>query len=177
MIEVEGVADHLAEAMGVQRTETYTHNTNDKLKQFKGVYAGQSALPVEAETMYYLTSESINNAVVTYIGADIEENTVYTLSKADGVDMYDIFLGGAVPLVTIENPNAASDRELILVRDSFGSSIAPLFVDSYAKIYVVDLRYIASPVLTQFIQADENTDLLVLLSTGILNQSEMLKVQ
>ena len=176
MIEVEGVADHLAEAMGVQRTESYTHNTTEELKQFKGVYAGQSALPVEAETMYYLTSESINNAVVTYTGADIEENTVYTFSKADGVDMYDIFLGGAVPLVEIVNDSASTDKELVIFRDSYGSSIAPLLIECYAKITLVDLRYIDFTFLPQFVDAS-NADLLFLYSTGILNDSEMLKVR
>lgn len=152
--------------------------TQHEITDFYGVYAGQSALPVESESIFYHTSAGIDSASVSCVGAECD--SIYTLGKLTdekSVDMYDIFLGGAVPLVTIENPNASSERTLILVRDSFGSSIAPLFVDSYAKIYVVDLRYIASPVLTQFISADENTDLLVLLSTGILNQSEMLKVQ
>jgi len=152
--------------------------TQHEITDFYGVYTGQSALPVNSESILYHTSAGINSSTVTCVGAECD--SIYTLSKLDdekSVDMYDIFLGGAVPLVTIENADASTDRTLILVRDSFGSSIAPLFVDSYAKIYVVDLRYIASPVLTQFISADENTDLLVLLSTGILNQSEMLKVQ
>ncbi|MBR5312479.1 MAG: hypothetical protein IKU40_06325 [Clostridia bacterium] len=176
MIEAEGVADHLSEAMGVQRTENYTHNTTDQLQQFKGVYAGQSALPVKAETMYYLTSESIDSAVVTYTGADIEENTVYTFSKVEGTDMYDIFLGGAVPLVEIVNPIAENDRELVIFRDSYGSSLAPLLIECYSRITLVDLRYIDFTFLPQFLDAAD-ADLLFLYSTGILNDSEMLKVR
>lgn len=152
--------------------------TQHEITDFRGVYTGQSALPVDSESIFYHTSPGIDSAIVSCVGAECD--SIYTLAKLEdekSVDMYDIFLGGAVPLVTIENPDASTERELILVRDSFGSSIAPLFADSYSKIYVVDLRYIASPVLTQFISAGENTDLLVLLSTGILNQSEMLKVQ
>lgn len=145
---------------------------------FKGVYVGQSALPIESESIFYLTNDVLANATVTCIGAECD--AIYTLSKLEdekSVDMYDVFLGGAVPLVTIKNDTTQTDRTLILVRDSFGSSLAPLLVDYYETIYVVDLRYIASMVLPQFIEAGENTDLLVLLSTGVLNNSEMLKVQ
>lgn len=145
---------------------------------FRGVYVGQSAVPIDSESIFYLTNDALENASVTCIGAEC--NKIYTMDRLTdekSVDMYDIFLGGAVPLVTIQNAEAQTDRTLILVRDSFGSSMTPLLVDYYENIYVVDLRYFSSLVLPQYVQATENTDLLVLLSTGVLNNSEMLKVQ
>ncbi len=166
----------LTDAMGLNVTvPSYTVN---EITGFNGVYVGQAALPVDSESIYYLTNDATENAKVTCVGAECD--AVYTLGKLSdekSLDMYDVFLGGPVPLVTIENPNAQTDRALILVRDSFGSSLAPLMVDYYETIHVVDLRYIASQVLPGFVQADENTDLLVLLSTGVLGNSEMLKVQ
>ncbi len=166
----------LTDSMGLSVT-TPAYKTNE-ITGFNGVYVGQAALPVDSESIFYLTSEGTENAKVTCIGAECD--AVYTLGKLTdekSLDMYDVFLGGPVPLVTIENANAQTDRTLILVRDSFGSSLAPLMVDYYETIHVVDLRYIASMVLPNFIEADENTDLLVLLSTGVLGNSEMLKVQ
>ncbi len=175
---LDKVVGRLTTAMDVPHggLASYTHNYSDAMEQFEGVYVGQSALPVKPETMYYLTTDAIRDAKVTYTGADIKENAVYVESKIEGVDMYDVFLGGAVPLVEIVNESASTDKELVIFRDSFGSSLAPLLVESYAKITLVDLRYIDFTFLPQFVDAS-NADLLFLYSTGILNDSEMLKVR
>jgi len=145
------------------------------IDNFYGVYSGQSALPVKPERITYLTNDITDSAKVYNI--ETGDTTVYNLNKlTDGksLDNYDIFLDGPAALLTIENPNAADDSELILFRDSFGSSIAPLFIEAYSKIYVVDLRYIASGYLHNFIEFN-GQDVLILLSTSIINTSEMIK--
>ena len=81
-----------------------------------------------------------------------------------------MFAGGSDALVTIENPDADTERELILFRDSFGSSIAPLFMAGYSKVTLVDIRYIQSSMLGQFIEFDDQ-DVLFLYSTLLLNNS------
>lgn len=58
----------------------------------------------------------------------------------------------------------------MLFRDSFGSSIAPLFLENYSKITLVDLRYISKDVLENFIEFDKQ-DVLFLYSTLVLNQN------
>ncbi len=166
--------EKLTSAMGVGQYLTETYETHE-IHGFRGVYSGQSALPVDDEVMYYLTNDAISTATVTYKASDIAESTVYTLSKSDGTDMYDIFLGGAVPVVEIVNPNAQSDAALVIFRDSYGSSIAPLLIECYRKITLVDLRYIALDYLPQFAETD-NADFLFLYSTGVINNSEMLRV-
>jgi len=154
-------------------TWEYTENT---IENFYGVYSGQSALPVQPDVLTYLTSDVLDGCTVTNM--ETGETTVYNLGKlTDGTSMdnYDIFLDGPAALITIENPAAATDRELILFRDSFGSSIAPLFVEAYAKVTLVDLRYLSSDFLPQFVEFGDQ-DVLFLYSTTILNTSEMLKV-
>lgn len=150
--------------------------TVNYIENFYGVYSGQSALPVKPDRIAYLTNDMIDAAKVTNL--ETGETSVYNLSKlTDGTSMdnYDIFLDGPAALLTIENPNASTDEELILFRDSFGSSIAPLFIEAYSRIYVVDLRYLASDYLTDFIDF-HGQDVLFLYSTTILNTSEMIKV-
>lgn len=168
------VVERLAETMGVGEFLTNSYETHE-LSNFNGVYVGQSALPVKAETMHYLMNDAIDNAKVTYTAAAITDTGVYALSKTNGVDMYDIFLGGAVPVVEITNENAPNKRELVIFRDSYGSSLAPLLVECYRKITLVDLRYIAFDFVPEFVDAT-NADLFFLYSTGILNNSETLKV-
>lgn len=70
----------------------------------------------------------------------------------------------------MENPAATSQRELILFRDSFGSSLAPLLTSSYQKITLIDLRYISSDLLDSYVRFQDQ-DVLFLYSALIWNQS------
>ena len=146
-------------------------------EDFRGVYYGQSALPLPAETINYLTWDEIEDCE----GFNFEINQevdVYQLDKLTARDPYDIFLGGAAALITVENLAAArraeaageEPRELILFRDSFGSSIAPLFLADYSKVTLVDIRYMASSFLDQFIDF-HGQDVLFLYGTTMLNDS------
>lgn len=168
------VYDRLAESMGLQLRFADTMYRENRFSPFYGVYYGQAALPLQGEEIVYLTSDGIDNAAVFNYETQAEES-VYMLDKTAGMDPYDLFLSGASALLTIDNPNAASDRELILFRDSFGSSIAPLFIAEYQRIYVVDLRYLSSAYLDRFIPFSENQDVLFLFSTLVLNNGDVLK--
>ena len=88
---------------------------------------------------------------------------------------YDIFLSGAKSLLTIYNPKALNNKELIIFRDSFGSSIAPLMLKGYSKITLVDLRYLSTDLLSNYIDFSTNQDVLFLYNIVILNNSYMLK--
>jgi hypothetical protein len=91
------------------------------------------------------------------------------------LDAYDVFLSGASALLVIENPNASSDKELVIFRDSFGSSITPLLIDSYSKIIMIDTRYVPYEYLEQFIEFNAEQDVLFLYSTLVINSSIMLR--
>ena len=96
------------------------------------------------------------------------------MDKLTSRDLYDVFLSGSRSLLTIENPHAATDRELILFRDSFGSALAPLLVQGYAKVTLVDIRYIQIDVLDRFLEFG-GQDVLLLYSTSVLNNSQTIK--
>ena len=68
----------------------------------------------------------------------------------------------------MDNPNATTDEELIIFRDSFGSSIASLLAEGYKSIYLVDIRYVTPDLLDRFIDF-EGKDTLFLYSALILN--------
>lgn len=169
--EIVDVAKVLVEAMGGQLEEEYTISTLEK--PFYGVYYGQLALPMEGEPLHYLEHEMFEDCRVYDYTAQ-KEMEIYDMEKADGADPYEIYLSGPLSLITIENPEADTDKELIVFRDSFGSSIAPLFVEEYSKITLVDIRYMFSGSLGQYIEF-ENQDVLFLYSTMVLNHSETLK--
>ena len=99
---------------------------------------------------------------------------VYSMELAQGRDPYEMYLGGSKSLITIENPDALSSKELVIFRDSFGSSISPLLIESYSKITLVDIRYIMSANVGMFVDFD-NQDVLFLYSLPVLNNSVTMK--
>ena len=135
--------------------------------KFYGTYYGQFGINVQPDDMYILINKEIENCI-TYNYETKEYGKIYSTAKT--IDKYDIYLSGATPLITIENPHATTKKELLLFRDSFGSSIAPLLVQNYSKITLIDVRYISSELLDQYINF-ENQDVLFLYSCLILNQN------
>ena len=168
-----GVATKLAEHLGIPapEAETYTPVTLDR--PFYGVYYGQAALPMQPDQITYLHSEILENCTV-YDHETGKTTAVYDLSKETSKDLYDVFLSGAKPLLTIENPAAAEEKELIVFRDSFGSSLIPLLIPGYSTVTVVDIRYIGIDYLSTFVDF-HGQDVLLLYSTLILNSSDTLK--
>lgn len=160
----------LAESMGTSISGAYTEYALDV--PFYGVYYGQSALPLPPETLYYLSNDVLDGCIVTN-HEDQTMGSIYNMEKKSGKDPYEIFLSGPRSLITIENPNCKSDKELVIFRDSFGSSIAPLLSEGYAKITLVDIRYLRADLLERFIEF-KNQDVLFLYSTSVLNHSETL---
>ena len=63
---------------------------------------------------------------------------------------------------------------MIVFRDSFASSLIPLFVEGYSKITLIDIRYIRIEDLEKYIQFN-NQEVLFLYSTLVLNNSSSMK--
>ena len=170
---LEEVAKRLCEAMD---TGSFTAQELTEIaveRPFYGVYYGQAALPMEPETMRYLENELLSGCTV-YNYETGKTAQIYDLEKLQSRDLYDIYLSGAAALLQITNPAATTDRELVVFRDSFGSSLIPLLVKDYATVTVVDTRYIAADLLGQYLSFDDQ-DVLFLYSTLILNSSGALK--
>lgn len=171
--ELEEVAHRLAEAMEVKLEAEYS--IKEVEVPFYGVYAGQSALPVRADRIRYLTNSVLEDCLVTsYDTGQPVVKEIYDVQKLSGNDLYEFFLSGADALMTIENPHAKEEKELIVFRDSFGSSLIPLLVPAYSQITVIDTRYISSSLLGSFVSF-ENKDVLFLYSTLLLNSSMGMK--
>ena len=128
---------------------------------------------MEPDTLSLMENEMLSQCVVSDYETG-KTGSVYDMTKLDSRDLYDVYLSGAKALLTIENPNAGTDRELIVFRDSFGSSMVPLLLTDYANVTLVDIRYIRSDLLGQCLDF-HGQDVLFLYSTLVLNSSAALK--
>ncbi len=126
------------------------------------------------EQLEYLTNGELKNADVWHL--EYGNKPVYDEEKLGGMDSYNVFLSGPSSIVKISNKNSSSDKRLILFRDSFGSSMAPLLVPYYKEIVLVDLRYIKMSLVPNYVDFS-NSDVLFLYSTLIVNDSNLLKVK
>ena len=143
---------------------------------FYGVLKSRIPNNIEAEKIEYVTNQTIQNATV-YNYEKKQIQTVYNENYQDLKDGYDLFLHGATPLLIIENKNTQSEKELIIFRDSFASSLAPLLIENYKKITLIDLRYINSNMLDKIAELswNEEQDILFLYSIPVINNSFTLK--
>lgn len=170
---ITDIAWELASKMGTDAKAEYKVNTLDN--PFYGVYHSQLALPFDADTIHYLTNDTIDGVKVTYYDTGSPKaGDMYNMDKAYSKDPYEMFLSGVAPLITIDNPNAETTKELVMFRDSFGSSLAPLLAEGYSKITLVDIRYIMSSFVGNFADFN-NADVLFIYSTALLNNSTAMK--
>lgn len=167
------VAQKLTGALGVTQPKLEDYTVTALERPFYGVYYGQAALPMEPETIYLLENDLLSSCTVTNHETG-KTAFVYDLDKLTSRDLYDVYLSGPAALLTIENPNAATDKELIVFRDSFGSSLIPLMIADYAKVTVIDTRYVVTEYVGNFVDF-HGQDVLMLYSTLVLNNSDTLR--
>lgn len=169
--KISDVAEKILLAMG-NKVET-EYQTVQLEGDFYGVYYGQAARALKPDKIKILTNDTIKS--LTAFDYENSKNIpIYDLTKMEEDDPYELYAGGPVSLVTIENPNAGNEDELIVFRDSFGSSIAPLLAQGYKKVTLVDIRYIQPVMLEKYIDFKDK-DVLFLYSTLVLNNSDTLK--
>lgn len=183
----------IGEAMGADKAQGLQASDFEKheIADFYGVYYGQAALPMEPDTIVYLTSQTTDAAMVWSLEDNLSKDghvtwpedagalwkPVYQVDRLEDplcLDKYDVFLGGAASLQIIRSPKDDTDRRLIIFRDSFASSLAPLLLASYAEITLIDLRYISTALMAEYVDF-EGADVLFMYNTSILNNAAMLK--
>ena len=167
---LQSVLDTLGDAMGFSvKLSDFTENT---ITPFHGSFEKKLKNPPE-EPFVYLTGGALDSvSISSYQYPELQE--VYDLSKLESENTYDVFLGGISPIVTLTNPNAESQRELVIFGDSYSSSLAPLLCGEYRTVTIVDLRFIFSSLLPDLLTFT-NQDVLFLYSDWILNNSAMLR--
>ena len=168
--KLQSVANRIANSINIKVGEKYEEK---KLVDFKGVYSGQFPIGIQSDEIKVLINEVIENSTV--YNYETNKNTkIYDMEKLNAPDKYDIYLSGATPLLTIENSEGDKNRELIVFRDSYASSLIPLLVQGYSKITIIDTRYISPKILSEYVEFN-NKDILFIYSTLLINNSTSLK--
>ena len=167
---LQNVVNRIANTIGIKVDSEYEEKM---VVDFKGVYAGQFPIKSKNDEIIVLTNDIIENCTV-YNQETNEKSKIYNMEKINAPDKYDIYLSGATPLLTIKNSDGNPDKELVVFRDSYGSSLIPLLVEAYSKITVIDTRYISPKILDEYVEFKDK-DVLFIYSTLLINNSTSLK--
>lgn len=161
------VVNHLAQEMGFTPLPESAYEKEEVL-DYRGGYSVLTESE-QTETLYYLTSDTTRKASVYNNETGLNGN-VYDIQKLSSDIPYNVFLSGPTGFLRIECPNAATDKELIIFRDSYGSSITPLLLGDYKTVTVIDLRYLPSAYLSDYVTFTDQ-DVLFLYSAFMINKS------
>ena len=162
------VVNKLSKEMNFNITNNYSFK---RISDFNGTYSSRIVRKDIKDEIYIL--DNVNDINVYNYETNGYEK-VYDLIKLNSLDKYNVYLSGSVSLLKIESMNTDSTKDLIVFRDSYGSSLIPLMMNGYKNITVVDTRYISPSMLSNYIDFN-NKDILFLYSTLLINDSFTLK--
>ena len=125
-----------------------------------------STVPGDAITLYEYPA---NQLTVSYPDTGEVTDTLYNRDYLAQKDKYSVFLNNLHPLVEITNARADSDRQLVLIKDSYANSMVPFLVHHYQKIYVFDTRYYRFGPSSFINEHPEVTDVLLLYNMNTID--------
>lgn len=125
-----------------------------------------STVPGDAITLY---ENPANQLTVSYPDTGEVTDTLYNRDYLAQKDKYSMFLNNLHPLVEITNARADSDRQLVLIKDSYANSMVPFLVNHYQKIYVFDTRYYRFGPSSFINEHPEVTDVLLLYNMNTID--------
>lgn len=169
---LEKVVNIIQNELNIESDEEVKYEEKS-LGEFYGSYYDEIENNVSPDELVYLSNNVLESCKVYNEETKLEE-PIYNLNRVEKTgNKYDLFLSGASSIQKIINENADNGRKLILFRDSFGSSIAPLIAGQYEEILLIDLRYINYSILSDYIDFSEyaNQDVLFLYSSRVINKA------
>lgn len=142
---------------------TLYSKTSDYTRKSDSIYT--FSLPDTSYTVNYVYSKKITN-------------TLYAKSYLNKKDKYSYFLDNNHPLIVITNNKIDSDKELVVIKDSFANSMIPFLINHYKKIHVIDPRYYKGSISDYILNNKNITDCLILYNINTLdNESSIFAIR
>ncbi len=176
------------QAQGMAPEDQDSYDVQTKAEDFYGtLYSKVAGLPGEKGEELALPMNLPQNITIETSGAPADAlssdgthemptlSGIYDLSKLDVKDKYAVYFGGNYGSLTISNPDAATDRRLLLIKDSYANSLVPYLTDSYAQITMVDLRY-NNESISQLAAQDWDEILVCYEMTNFINDKNLFKL-
>lgn len=103
------------------------------------------ALGNNPDTVTAYIPNATNDMKYTDVNGAVNDYKIVTdVSEWNSSAKYNCFIGSDQPFAEIHNPLKTDGSACLLVKESYGNAFAPLLVDHYEYVYVVDYRYYPS---------------------------------
>lgn len=129
----------IATAMGLV-PDAVSYKTMPVTNSFQGTMASTSGIFKASDTISITVPEKEQTLVVTYVNEDKKTSTLFDASKLKEKSQYDVFFGGNFAEVRIDT-GAASERVLLVIKDSYANCVIPMLTPYFKTIVLVDPRY------------------------------------
>lgn len=136
---------------------------------FKGTtYSKINDYSVEGESIEYYENKNLD-VEVFYDDTKELANSFYEESYLQKKDKYSFFLNNLHYLLTVTNKSIKSDKEIVVIKDSYANCFVPFLANHYKKVYVIDPRNY-NDVISDFINEHKNVfDVLILYNVSTLD--------
>ncbi|MEG1900288.1 MAG: DHHW family protein [Bacilli bacterium] len=129
-------------------------------KDFNGtVFSKSGEYNFKPDTIENYVTKS--DVTVNYIYSNKITNSMFSKTYLNKKDKYAYFLDNNHPLITITNNQINSDKELLVIKDSYANILISLLANHYKKIHVIDPRFYKEDI-TAYIEANKIKDVLLL---------------
>lgn len=157
------------EAKGLTPVSLEDMQTETITDEFYGtIYSKVNDYSHKADSITLYTNPN-DSLTVHYTDTDEITDSLYNLDYVDKKDKYSLFLNNLHTLIDITNKSAESDRELVLIKDSYANCMVPFLAQHYKKIYVFDTRYYKEGPSSFIEEHPEVTDVLLLYNMNTLD--------
>ncbi|MBO7377137.1 MAG: hypothetical protein J6V01_08575 [Clostridia bacterium] len=147
-------------------------------ENFKGYLANKFNKNIYDVLDVYVPVKTVSTRV-TYAPADKIAPTTYSKVIWESHKSYMAFLSGDRPLIQINVPDNPQDKNVLVIKDSFGDAFAPYLTMHYGNITVIDPReYFKSFAKTQTLQVafkDQQFTDIIFVADLLKNQSNWVK--
>lgn len=130
----------LCEALGIEAKPLSDYEEKTGSDAFYGsLYSKAPSASVGPDTLKIYENPK-GSYTVNYVQEGETTNDLYARENLQIKDKYTVFLGGNHPYIRIDS-NGKYDENVLVLKDSYAHAMLPFLADTYAHLYVLDLRY------------------------------------
>jgi len=133
---------------------------------FYGTLSNASGIEMRDQIEIYQSEKGGVQTLVTYVQEQKRTASVYDSSKQYSDNPYEIFLGGNYDRIDIKT-TAETDRNLLLIKDSYANAFLPFLLPHYHTVIMIDPRYYYDT-LQELIDHEGISDVLFLMNAATL---------
>lgn len=159
----------LAKAMGLPESSFVDFKITDVNRDFLGTYHSKTGFPLVRPDILRVFQRGTVKSFEIYDGRETTtRDSIYFDEFLGKKDKYSYFLGQVQPIATIKT-DSASDKKLLIFKDSYAHSLVPMMLEDFSEIRLIDLRFANPMTINEQMEAQNYDEALFIYSTDVFS--------